>query len=99
MTQKNKVNYAEIIKEIYARSEGTTITVKDIVFTQGKNEVSVKVITEADQFTKFVSNMKSIDFTGSKYPKLFSPSEKNEEVNQATKEYIVYVTFNPAEIK
>ena len=99
ITKKNKVNYAEVIKEIYARTEGTTITVKDIVFTQNKNEVSVKVITEADQFTKFVSNMKSTDFKDSKYPKLFTASEKNEEVNQATKEYIVYVNFNPAEIK
>ncbi len=98
-TRKNTVNYAEVIKEIYARTEGTSITVKDIIFTQNKNEVSVKVITEADQFTKFVSNMKSNDFKDSKYPKLFSSSEKNEEVNQATKEYIVYVNFNPAEIK
>lgn len=98
-TRKNIVNYAEVIKEIYARTEGTSITVKDIIFTQNKNEVSVKVITEADQFTKFVSNMKSSDFKDSKYPKLFSSSEKNEEVNQATREYIVYVNFNPAEIK
>ena len=98
-TNKNKVNYAEIIKEIYARTEGTTLVVKDIVFTQGKNEVSVKVITEADQFTKFVSNMKTSEFKDSKYPNLFTPSEKNEEVNQATKEYIVYVNFNPSEIK
>jgi hypothetical protein len=98
-TNKSKVNYAEIIKEIYIRTEGTTLVVKDIVFTQGKNEVSVKVITEADQFTKFVSNMKTSEFKDSKYPNLFTPSDKNEEVNQATKEYIVYVNFNPTEIK
>lgn len=97
--KKTNIQYGEIIREIYSRSTGLTLNVKEIIFTQDKNEVSIKVVTEADQFTRFVANMKTQDFKDSKYPKLFSSSDRNEEVNQATKEYIVYVKFDPAQIK
>jgi hypothetical protein len=97
--KKTNIQYGEIIREIYSRSAGLSLNVKEIIFTQDKNEVSIKVVTEADQFTRFVSNMKSQDFKDSKYPKLFSPSDRNEEVNQATKEYIVYVKYDSSQLK
>jgi hypothetical protein len=96
---KTKIPYAQIIIEIYNRAQGLNLQIKDIGFSPDTNIISIKVITEPDQFTQFVVNLKSIEYKNAKYPKLFSNSDKNEEVNQATKEYVVYVKFNPAEVK
>ena len=96
---KTKIPYAQIIIEIYNRAQGLNLQIKDIGFSPETNIISIKVITEPDQFTQFVVNLKSSEYKNAKYPKLFSASDKNEEVNQATKEYVVYVKFNPAEVK
>lgn len=98
-TISNKVPYPEIIVEIYSRAQGLNLNIKDINFDPVKNEISIKVLSEADQFTEFVANIKSNNFSKSKYPALFSQSDKNEEVNQAIKEYVVYVKYNVSEIK
>ena len=98
--EKDRINYSEVIYEIYVRAFGTNVKVKNISFLPN-NEVSVRVISEADQFTRFVSRIKTTNFTdpNTRHPNLFTPSNKDEEVNQAQKEYVVYVKFNPTEIK
>lgn len=98
-TISDRIPYPEIIVEIYTRSQGLTLDIKDINFNPEKKEISIRVLSEADQFTNFVVNMKSNNFANSKYPTLFTPSDKNEEVNQAIKEYVVYVKYNPEVIK
>lgn len=98
--EKERLPYSEIIYEIYVRAFGTNVKVKNISFLPN-NEISIRVISEADQFTRFVGRIKSTNFqdTNSRYGNLFLPSEKDEEVNQAQKEYVVYIKFKPEVVK
>jgi len=99
--QNKRFNTGEVIRELYARAWQLDLEVTNITFDSQNNEISIRVVSETDQFSKFVSNLKNENFSGeySKYPKLFYASEKNEQVNQATKEFVVFVKFRPGEVK
>jgi len=92
---------SEIIKEIYFRANGTTVEIMTINFDYDQKEISIRVKSTSDQFTRFVNNLKNTNFNNgaSPYPNLFYPSSKNEEVDQAIKEYIVYIKYRPEVLK
>lgn len=98
--EKDRINFSEVIYEIYVRAFSTGVAVKNISFL-ADNEISIRVVSEADQFTRFVTRIKNTNFTdtNSRYPTLFFPSAKDEEVNQAQKEYVVYIKFKPEVVK
>jgi hypothetical protein len=99
--QSKRYNTGEVIRELYARAWQLNLEITNITFDSQNNEISIRVVSETDQFSKFVSNLKNESFSGefSKYPRLFYASEKNEQVNQASKEYIVFIKFRPEEAK
>ena len=72
-----------------------------INFNYELKEVSIRVKANSEQFTRFVNNLKNQEFKGEGtiYPNLFFASEKNEEVDQAIREYIVYIKYRPEVIK
>jgi hypothetical protein len=90
-------DFSEIVKEVYVRSIGTGVEVMTINFSYDDKEISIRVKSSSEQFTRFVNNLKNTEFKGegTLYPTLFYPSSKNEEVDQAIKEYIVYVKYKP----
>jgi len=90
-------DFSEIIKEIYFRASGTNVEIMTINFDYEEKEVSVRVRSSSEQFTRFVGNIKDTDYKEAEtlYPTLFFPSSKNEEVDQAIREYIVYVKYRP----
>lgn len=92
---------SEIVKEIYVRAFGTSVEILTINFNYDSKEISIRVRSSSEQFTRFVNNLKNPEFKGegSLYPNLFYPSSKNEEVDQAIKEYIVYIKYKPEVIK
>jgi hypothetical protein len=94
-------DFSEIVKEIYVRSLGTGVEIMTINFNSDDKEASIRVKSSSEQFTRFVNNLKNTDFKGegTLYPTLFFPSSKNEEVDQAIKEYIVYVKYKPEVLK
>lgn len=94
-------DFSEIVKEIYIRSAGTGVEIMTINFNYDDKEASIRVKSSSEQFTRFVNNLKNTEFKGegSLYPTLFFPSSKNEEVDQAIKEYIVYVKYKPEVLK
>lgn len=99
---KNEIeDYSEVIREIYVRALGTSVEVININFNYDNKEIQIRVKSNSEQFTRFVNNLKNEDFKGesSVYPNLFYPSSKNEEVDQAIKEYIVYINYRPEVIK
>jgi len=99
--QDKRFNTGDVIRELYARAWQLDLEITNITFDSQNNEISVRVISETDQFSKLVNNLKNENFSGefSKYPKLFYASEKNEQVNQATKEFVVCVKFRPEEVR
>jgi hypothetical protein len=94
-------DFSEIVKEIYFRALGTNVEIMTINFSYEEKEVSIRVKSTSEQFTRFVNNLKNTDFKGpgSLYPTIFYPSPRNEEVDQAIKEYIVYVKYKPEVLK
>jgi hypothetical protein len=94
-------DFSEIVKEIYIRALGTNIEIMTINFNYENKEISIRVKSTSEQFTRFVNNLKNPDFKGEGtiYPNLFFPSERNEEVDQAIREYIVYVKYRPEVVK
>jgi len=94
-------DFSEIIKEIYIRSVGTGVEIMTINFNSEEKEVSIRVKSNSEQFTRYVNNLKNLEFKGegTLYPTLFFPSSKNEEVDQAIKEYIVYIKYKPEVLK
>ena len=94
-------DFSEIVKEIYVRSAGTGVEIMTINFNSDDKEASIRVKSSSEQFTRFVNNLKNTDFKGegTLYPTLFFPSSKNEEVDQAIKEYIVYIKYKPEVLK
>lgn len=94
-------DFSEIVKEIYIRSAGTGVEIMTINFNYDDKEASIRVKSSSEQFTRFVNNLKNTEYKGegSLYPTLFFPSSKNEEVDQAIKEYIVYVKYKPEVLK
>jgi hypothetical protein len=94
-------DFSEIVKEIYVRSVGTGVEIMTINFNSDDKEASIRVKSSSEQFTRFVNNLKNTDFKGegTLYPTLFFPSSKNEEVDQAIKEYIVYIKYKPEVLK
>jgi hypothetical protein len=94
-------DFSEIVKEIYIRTVGTGVEIMTINFNYENKEISIRVKSSSEQFTRFVNNLKNTDYKGegTLYPNLFFPSSKNEEVDQTIKEYIVYIKYNPEVIK
>jgi len=94
-------DFSEIVKEIYFRAVGTNVEIMTINFNYDDKEASIRVKSSSEQFTRFVNNLKNTDFkgAGSLYPTIFYPSPKNEEVDQAIKEYIVYIKYRPEVLK
>lgn len=92
---------SEIVKEIYFRASGTSVEIMTINFNYEAKEISIRVKSTSEQFTRFVNNLKNTNYKDSKspYPALFYPSAKNEEVDQAIKEYIVYIKYRPEVLK
>lgn len=92
---------SEIVKEIYIRAYGTSVDIMTINFNYDLKEVSIRVRANSEQFTRFVNNLKNQEFKGegTLYPNLFFASDKNEEVDQAIREYIVYIKYRPEVIK
>ena len=99
--QGRRFNTGEVIRELYARAWQLDLEITNITFDSENNEISIRVVSETEEFSKFVVNLKNENFSGefSKYSKLFYASEKNEQVNQASKEYIVFIKFRPEEVK
>lgn len=92
---------SEIVREIYARALGTSVEIMNINFSYENKEVEIRVKSNSEQFTRFVNNLKNEDFKNpeSRYPSLFFPSPKNEEVDQAIREYIVFIKYRPEVLK
>lgn len=92
---------SEVVREIYARSVGVSVEIMNINFNYENKEVEIRIKSNSEQFTRFVNNLKNEDFKNpeSKYPNLFFPSSKNEEVDQAIKEYIVFIKYRPEVLK
>ena len=92
---------SEINREVYARSLGTSVEIMNINFNYEIKEVEIRVKSNSEQFTRFVNNLKNEEFNNpnSIYPNLFFPSSKNEEVDQAIREYIVYIKYRPEILK
>lgn len=94
-------DFSEILREIYARSLGLNIEIMTITFSYEEKEAAIRVKSSSEQFTRFVNNLKNTNYRGegTVYPDLFFPSNKNEEVDQAIREYIVYIKYNPEVLK
>jgi hypothetical protein len=92
-----KYDSSLILKELYARAWQLNLSISNISFDTNNSEITIKLTTDTDQFTRFINNLKNQNFQGeySVYPNLFYASEKNEQVNQATKEFIVFIKFRP----
>lgn len=95
------VDFSEIVKEVYIRAIGTGVEIVAINFSYDDQEISVRVRSTSEQFTRFVNNLKNTEYKGEStlYPNLFYPSAKNEEVDQAIREYIVFVKYKPEVLK
>jgi len=92
-----KYDSSLVLKELYARAWQLNLSISSISFDTNNSEITIRLTTDTDQFTRFINNLKNQNFQGefSKYPNLFFASEKNEQVNQATKEFVVFIKFRP----
>jgi len=98
---KRKYDSSLILKELYARAWQLNVNISNINFDTNNSEITLNLTSDTDQFTRFINNLKSQNFQGefSNYPNLFFTSEKNEQVDQVSKQFTVYIKFRPEVIQ